>query len=140
MKCKTKMEAFWVMSTMRDYMDHMPDEFSASDFSFRALKGRPGSTGFIQLSLMKLSVLTHFMETILPKFGNEQFKDVVKCELTEHKTFREKCGSTAHAADLSWQGSLLDSERQAISYLKARRAQHVSGSPCMCPPDIGGGL
>ena len=102
MKCKTKMEAFWVMSTMRDYMDHMPDEFSASDFSFRALKGRPGSTGFIQLSLMKLSVLTHFMETILPKFGNEQFKDVVKCELTEHKTFREKCGSAAHAADLSW--------------------------------------
>ena len=108
------------MTSMRDCMIHSPDEHGPKEFSFRGLKGKAHSAGYIQVFLMKNQVLQHFLETLLPKFPSEHFKELVKRHLTTHAEFRKMCGSSVQAVDLSWLGGLSDSERQAVSYLKAR--------------------
>ena len=118
MKGKSQEKMIWIMRSIMDSLDHLPNEFGVQNFTFRMLKGVSGAVGYIQLCLAKLDLMDHFVSTVLCKFPRDSFKDFVKVNLLGHETFRKHCGSPSHAADLSWQAEYTDSEIQAVQFLK----------------------
>lgn len=117
MKGKSPEAMMWIMLSVRDYLQHLPDEFGAQNFSFRQLKGQ-NSAGYIQLFLTKREIMEHFCTNMLVKFPNEIFKDFVKQNLTTHQGFRQLCGSSSTEVDLAWQAEYSDAEVSAIQFLK----------------------
>lgn len=117
MKGKSPEAMMWIMLSVRDYLQHLPDEFGAQNFSFRQLKGQ-NSAGYIHLFLTKREIMEHFCANMLAKFPNETFKDFVKQSLTTHEGFRHLCGSPIHEVDLAWQAEYSDAEVLAINFLK----------------------
>ena len=110
--------------------------YSAEDLTVRVLAGEPKkqqSTGALSLAMMKLSLLRHILEVLLPATSVEP--DVVRLigsKMSNHVEYRRNYGAISAdvEVDSTWQGTLPESARIVLEIIEASQNNSCLVVPC----------
>ena len=102
----------WFLNTMWDLISI--GQANNRDFSARHLAStKAGSSRFLQLWLAKKGLLDHLMRWLM------EAEVQLLQGLSNHESFREKVGGAGDRVDLSWQATLSEGSRKAITFMEA---------------------
>ena len=114
----------WIFGWITDIV--VSGVYAPEDLTVRVLAGeqaKPGNTGLLSLGHLKLSLLRHFVEVLMPKAN--VLPDVIRlieAKMSTHVDYRKNYLSISVEVevDSAWQGTLPESGRMALLIIEAQ--------------------